>query len=183
MQIQFTFSAQLARKSTKSKPCQKIHRGIAALFFCRVGSNAYLPFYSFAAVAERTIPPPAPSPPYRRGGGVALHTSINCRSLMVRFFSPDGFPTGRDKLGLTPDISPLLAGGNITFATMLHLLHWHSVFICVFQKKAVPLPRNCIRITRNNLLICCFVCWSSRMADISSPSLRGTSFRFRFQVL
>ena len=30
--------------------------------------------------------------------------------------------------------------------------------ICVFQKKAVPLPRNCIRITRNNLLICCFVC-------------------------
>ena len=61
---------------------------------------------------------------------------------------------------------------------MLHLLHWHSVFICVFQKKAVPLPRNCIRITRNNLLICCSVCWSSRMANIPSP-LRGTSFRFQ----
>ena len=99
------------------------YEGITASFFCRVGSNANLPFYSFAAVAERTIPPPAPSPPYRRGGGVALHTSIHCRSLMVLFFSPDGFPTGRDKLGRTPDISPLLAGGNITFATMLHLLH------------------------------------------------------------
>ena len=41
--------------------------------------------------------------------------------------------------------------------------------ICVFQKKAVPLPRNCIRITRNHLFICCSVFWSSRMADISSP--------------
>ena len=146
------FFSTIGAKEHKRIALLTDYEGITASFFCRVGSNAYLPFYSFAAVAERTIPPPAPSPPYRRGGGVALHTSINCRSLMVRFFSPDGFPTGRDKLGRTPDISPLLAGGNITFATMLHLLHWHSVFICVFQKKAVPLPRSCIRITRNNLL-------------------------------
>ena len=117
------FFSTIGAKEHKRIALLKDYEGITASFFCRVGSNAYLPFYSFAAVAERTIPPPAPSPPYRRGGGVALHTSINCRSLMVRFFSPDGFPTGRDKLGRTPDISPLLAGGNITFATILHLLH------------------------------------------------------------
>ena len=48
---------------------------------------------------------------------------------MVRFFSPDGFPTCRDKLGRTPDISPLLAGGqhniyyNTTFATLTFSIH------------------------------------------------------------
>ena len=120
--IIYFFSTIGAKEHKKGSPINRLRRNYCFIFF-RVGSNAYLPFYSFAAVAERTIPPPAPSPPYRRGGGVALHTSINCRSLMVRFFSPDRFPTGRDKLGRTPDISPLLAGGNITFATMLHLLH------------------------------------------------------------
>ena len=120
--IIYFFSTIGAKEHKKDSLVKRFTEELLLCFF--VGSAAmHTSINSFAAVAKRTIPPPAPSPPYRRGGGVALHTSINCRSLMVRFFSPEGFPTGRDKLGRTPDISPLLAGGNITFATMLHLLH------------------------------------------------------------